>query len=249
MMNQLKIVEFKIKNDIGILSINNPPQNFLETPDFLNLKELKNWLESNLIKGLIITGGGKHFSAGANLESMYDLALRNNRLKKKLRKGMELLKFIEDISIPTIAAIKGVCFGGGLEIALCCHIKVCSKNSLFAFPEVNHGLMPGLNGIMRLPKLIGTSKSLEMILSGDTVDAIKAIDLNIIDYMVPTSEVFNFSFNLMKKMTSNRSLNVINSVVKALNNSKKLSFKKAMNEEIKLFCKLAIEEAKKNKIK
>ena len=245
-MNKSKITEWEIKNNIGILKINNPPQNLLTEPDFININDLKIWLTCNNIKGLIITGEKKTFSAGADKEKLFNIAQNQNSiLKNSLIKGSKILKYIENLLIPTISAINGICFGGGLEIALSTHFRICSTNSFFAFPETDLGLIPGLNGTIRLPNLIGINKSLYMILSGEIINAEKALELGIVDYIVPKNEALDFSLNFIKKMTENRKIDVINSVIKSLNNSKKMNLEKAMKEETKMFCSLAIKEANK----
>jgi enoyl-CoA hydratase/carnithine racemase len=135
-----------ITGDIGLLTLNNPPQNYLTEPEFIPASELKKWIEDNGLKGLVITGSGRHFSGGAQLESVFSMAADEERMEGRMARGKELLRYIEELDIPVAAAISGVCFGGGLEIALACHIRICSENSLFAFPETNQGLMPGLGG-------------------------------------------------------------------------------------------------------
>ncbi len=245
-MNNFKITDWELKGNIGILTINNPPQNLLIEPDFVDINDLKIWIKNSLIKGLIITGKGKNFSAGADKEKLFEI-VKNNKilLKNKLKKGLKVLNYIESLLIPTVSAINGFCFGGGLEIALSTHFRICSTNSFFAFPETDLGLIPGLNGTLRLPKLIGKKKSLYMILSGEIIDAQKALDLGIVDYIVPKNEIMEASINFLKKMIDNRSIEVINSVIKSLNNFQKLRIEKAMKEEMKMFCSLAVKEAQK----
>lgn len=246
-MNNFKITDWELKDNIGILTINNPPQNLLIEPDFVDVNNLKIWTSNNLIKGLIITGNGRNFSAGADKEELFKI-VKNNKtiLKNKLKKGLKVLNYIENLLIPTVSAINGFCFGGGLEIALSTHFRICSTNSFFAFPETDLGLIPGLDGTLRLPKLIGRNKSLYMVLSGEIIDAQKALELGLVDYVVPKNEALEASKNFIKKMIDSRSIDVINSVIKSLNNFKKLSIEKAMKEEMKMFCSLAVKEAQKN---
>jgi enoyl-CoA hydratase/carnithine racemase len=244
-MKKSKIIEWEIKDNIGILKINNPPQNLLIEPNFLDINDLKIWISCNNIKGLIITGNKRYFSAGADKEKLFKIAKNTSILKNSLIKGFKILTYIENLLIPTISVINGACFGGGLEIALSTHFRICSTNSFFAFPETDLGLMPGLNGTIRLPKLIGNNKSLFMILSGEILDAEKALEFGIVDHIFPKNDTFDSSLNFIKKMTENRKIEVINSVIKSLNNSKKMSLEKAMKEEAKMFCSLALKEAKK----
>ena len=193
---------------------------------------------------MIIHGDGKHFSAGANINSIYSLARKKGALKANLNMGKDVLNFIENLNIPTVAAIRGACFGGGLEIALACHIRVCSKNSLFALPETGHNLMPGLSGTIRLPTLIGKKKSWEMIMSGDIINSEKAVEIKLADYIMQSKDVVGFSIGLITKMTEGRPADVIRYVMRSINNAKKLNSYDAMKEETEMFCKLALEAVK-----
>ena len=157
-----------------------------------------------------------------------------------MTRGKEILNYLDDIEVPTIAAIRGACFGGGLEIALACHIRVCSQNALFAFPETNLNLLPGLGGTVRLPEKLPFSTALQILLSGGIISAEKALEIRLADHLVPSRQVCNFSLSLMKKMVDNRPIEVIRSVVRALNNSRRMSAREAMEEETRMFCELAV---------
>ncbi|OHD67343.1 MAG: hypothetical protein A2W19_00040 [Spirochaetes bacterium RBG_16_49_21] len=238
-MERSKVTSWEIKDSIGILTIDNPPQNRLAEPDFLDPAKFKLWAAQEHVKGIIITGKGKHFSAGADLAGLKTLSHDRRLLLSKMSNGKKILNYIDDIEIPTIASIQGACFGGGLEIALACHIRVCGRNSIFAFPEINHGLIPGLAGTVRLPDKVGFSNAMQMILSGDIVSAERALGMRLVDHLVGSRQAFDFSLTLMKKMVAGRSKEVIKSVVRALNNARRLSAREAMKEETKMFCMLA----------
>jgi enoyl-CoA hydratase/carnithine racemase len=238
-MERSHFTALEIQDSIGILTIDNPPENYIKAPDFLELPKLIEWTTQESIKGLIIRGKGKHFTAGADISSLVQLGRNPKLLFSKISQGKKILKYVDDIEIPTIASIQGACFGGGLEIALACHIRVCNRNSIFAFPEINHGLIPGLGGTVRLPAKVGFSTSMQMLLSGDIVDAEMALSIGLVDHVVPSHQSFDFSLALMKKMVADRPIRLIKAVVHALNNSKKLSIRKAMEEETKMFCKFA----------
>jgi enoyl-CoA hydratase/carnithine racemase len=239
-MEKSRIAAWELKDSIGILSIDNPPQNYLTEPDFLDLVKLKEWTADETLKGIIITGKGRHFSAGADYANLKPLSKDPGLLFSKMTRGKKILNYLDDIEVPTIAAIRGACFGGGLEIALACHIRVCSQNALFAFPETNLNLLPGLGGTVRLPEKLPFSTALQILLSGGIVSAEKALEIRLADHLVPSRQVYNFSLSLMKKMVDNRPIEVIRSVVRALNNSRRMSAREAMEEETRMFCELAV---------
>lgn len=244
MSDQLNNVELINDGDIGILQLNNPPENYLINPEFIELDLLKNFVESG-IKGLIITGVGRHFSAGADLKTIIKLADKPENLKHELIKGHQLLNYIENLEIPVIAAINGICFGGGLEIALSCHIRIASKKALFAFPETNHELIPGLNGIAKTQKLAGKLNTLKLVLSGDTINAKTALNLNLVDDMTDQKNVLDYVLTLQKSITADRSLRIINTIMTSINNSRMLSYEDAMVKDAEMFCQLARDEAKR----
>ena len=246
MEGQSNTTELKRIGDIGILKLNDPPENYLINPEFIEPDTLKNFIKSG-IKGLIITGAGRHFSAGADLNLIIAKIHEPDILKNSLIKGNQLLSYIENIEIPVIAAISGVCFGGGLEIALSCHIRIASKKALFAFPETNHNLIPGLGGISKTERLSGRLNSLKLILSGDTVNAKTALDLKLVDEIIEQRNIKDYALDLINSITTDRSLKIINAIMKSINNSRNMSYEDAMLKDAEIFCQLAREEADRRK--
>ncbi len=238
-MDQSKITFWERKGDIGILSISNDKENYLDEPDFVEIDKLKQWAGEDGLKGIIIRGVGRNFSAGANLEYLNKLAENRNNLENKIIAGKEILNFIEDLEIPVIAAINGVCFGGGLEIALACHMRVAGKSAIFAFPEVNHGLIPGLGGVYRLSNLIGKN-AYDIILNGDMLNAKNAKTFGLVNYVSDSKDSFLLAENKLTSMTSDRSIELINYAMRAINNALRLDRDEALNKETELFCELAV---------
>lgn len=238
-MNPDENIIWERKDAIGILSLSNGKENYLENPDFVNLKQLKNWTLERGLKGIIVKGLGRNFSAGANIEKLNVLSKNSELLAKKMHDGKTILDFIEDLNIPVIAAINGVCFGGGLEIALACHIRVASERALFAFPETNHGLIPGLSGSYRLTQLIG-KKAFEFILSADMVCAAEAKKLGVIDGISETKDAYDLALEKMNSMIADRPIEVIHAAMKAIRNSRIMPREEALKHETDLFCNLAV---------
>jgi enoyl-CoA hydratase/carnithine racemase len=245
-MNKLAGVKFEVRDSIGIISLNNPPANELQLPEFIPSELFTEWT-SQALKGLIIKGEGKNFSAGGNLQSIFNASLSPDELNSMMENGLKLLNQIQNLEIPVIASMNRVCFGGGLEIALACHIRVASENALLAFPESNQNLMPGMGGSVRLSAIAGLAMSAKMLLGGDMISASDAKELGLIDYIAPKDQAFEFSWTLMQKMTHNRPVKVIRAIMKSLRNASKLSPEEAMKEETILFCSLAKDEAERRK--
>jgi enoyl-CoA hydratase/carnithine racemase len=235
----------KITDDIGILILENPPQNYLLEPEFIPVFELRQWIVENSLKALVIAGSGRHFSAGANLDSLFTMAEEGETMEGRMEKGKELLSFLQDLNIPAAAAINGVCFGGGLEIALACHIRICNANALFAFPETSQGLMPGLGGTQRLGEMVSLQESLKIILGGDMINAEEAQRLKVVDIVVQNEDVLSYTLHFLRKITDGRPLKIINYVMQTLKNAKILTQAEALREETRMFCELARDEAER----
>ncbi|WP_299496252.1 fatty acid oxidation complex subunit alpha FadJ [uncultured Shewanella sp.] len=150
------------------------------------LAEIKN---DSQIKGLVLVSGKKDsFVAGADI-SMLDACGTAKDAKKISSDGHVVFNELEGLNIPVVAAIHGVCLGGGLELALACHKRVCSdsKKTLMGLPEVQLGLLPGGGGTQRLPRLVGVAKSLDLMLTGKQVRPKQALKMGLVDDMVPGS--------------------------------------------------------------
>jgi enoyl-CoA hydratase len=246
-MSKPDTVTFEVLDSIGIITLHAPPANELAIPEFIPIDLFKQWTSSSSLKGLIIKGGGKNFSAGGSLNAIFEASDHPEVLKTLMQSGLNLLNNLTNLDIPVIAAINRVCFGGGLEIALACHIRVASENALLAFPESNLNLMPGMGGTFRLPAFAGFSESAKIILGGDIVNAPDALRMGFIDYLAPKDQAFEYAWTLMQKMTHDRPVKVIRSIMKALKNASELSPDEAMLEETRMFCSLALDEARRRK--
>lgn len=244
MQDQLK-ANWEIRDGIGIITITNPPENYLAEPEFVPLDTLKSWTADPLLKGIIIHGQGKHFSAGGDLKRIFKLAAGSVGLEASIVAGIRVIEYLIGLDLPLVAAIRGVCFGGGLEIALACHIRIAADNALFASPETSHGLIPGMGGTVRLASTVGQAHALRMILTGDMVNAEEARILGLIDTIVPRHEVLNHAFNLLRKMTDTIPVQVIRSVIQTLRNAQTMPAEEAIAEENKIFCRLAKQEAQR----
>lgn len=238
-MQTSNIVRWERQKEIGILSISNGKENYLDVPDFIDIDNLKRWTSEDGLKGIIITGIGRNFSAGADLDKLKELATNLPALGKRLNKGKQILDFIENLNIPVVAAINGLCFGGGLEIALASHIRIASERALFAFPEINHGLIPGLGGTFRLTKMLGKN-ALELVLSGDMINSHHARELGLVNYIANSKNSLQFASDFLNRLVTDRPIEVIHSIMQAIRNSEKMERSEALNAETELFCKLAV---------
>lgn len=199
-----KTIKFSVKNKIGYLQFSSPPQNRMSSNFF---SELSLFFEKELpeidINGLIITGEGRHFSSGADTEELIDVigGLSNNE-DSFLKRNVEAFGKLEKLKIPTVAAVKGCCFGAALELALSCTFILSASNAVFSMPESEFGLMPGCGGTVKLTERTGAAKALELILTGRTFSVEEALENNIVDFVCNKKELIQLSEDLISKSTS-----------------------------------------------
>lgn len=231
-------VKWEMSGCIGILSIDLPPENRITKPEFISIDKLSEWLAEPGLRGVIITGAGRHFSSGADITALRKMAKDPEQMLSQLQKGNDLLNYIQNIPLPVIAAISGACFGAGLEVALACHIRICTENSLFAFPESALGIIPGLGGSARLLKLTSVEASMQLLFSGDVIDSQHAERVGIVDRIVPNKTVKEFAIDYLNKLVTNRPIYLIHSIMKSINNARTLPMDEALKKESAMFCKL-----------
>lgn len=184
----------------------------INRPDKLNalnselLQELKSAFlyieENNNLKAVIITGSGnKAFVAGADIKELREL---NRQSGEELSsKGQQIFAFIEQSSKPVIAVINGYALGGGAELAMACHLRIATENALIGLPEVSLGLIPGYGGTQRLPSLVGVSKAMEMILTGEPVKAGEAKQFGLVNSIYPAETAMDEAIALAGKIVKN----------------------------------------------
>lgn len=143
--------------------------------------------ENKSIRGIILTGDGeKAFVAGADIKELS--SLKQDDAFKLSQNGQKLFKLIEDCPKPVIAAINGFTLGGGCELAMACHMRIATESSRFGQPEVNLGIIPGYGATQRLSQLVGRGKALELMLTGDLINAQEAKSIGLINHIVSNKE-------------------------------------------------------------
>ncbi len=198
-----KTLIYEKKENIGLLTINRPEKlNAISNELISELKNLLDEIENDEgLRVLIITGAGdKAFVAGADIKELVD---RDARLGRRIsQERQKIFSRIENLSVPVIAAVNGYALGGGLELALACSIRVCSEKAQFGAPEVKLGIIPGDGGTQRLPRLVGLGRAMELILTGDFIDAQEAYRIGLVNKVLPQEELMEKAMELAKKIAS-----------------------------------------------
>jgi len=189
---------------IGHLIMNQPPSNKMTVEFFSDMTALKEViLGSSDLKAIIISGQGRHFSSGADLDELLLEISRNRDAETFLRSNYTTLSYFETLPLPVISAIRGVCLGSALELALFSHYRLCSEEAVFGLPETTFNLIPGIGGIQRFANLAGKAKALDYILTGRTFDARIALDLEIVDMLLPKRELVERAVDFAKWLPEN----------------------------------------------
>jgi len=192
-----------IENGILTITINRPEKlNALNKDVFTDLENVVNEIENNShIKSAILTGAGaKAFVAGADISEF--TAFDKQQAKALAKRGQDIFFKIEQSKKPIIAAVNGFALGGGCELAMACHFRVASENAKFGQPEVNLGLIPGYGGTQRLTQLVGKGRAIELLISGNMIDANKALQYGLVNYVVPAEELLLKARTLLEQVNS-----------------------------------------------
>src|SRR3989304_9743664 len=173
-------IAYEVKERIGFITINRPEKlnalNGQVIDELLNvLGEVKS---DDEVKAIILTGSGqKAFVAGADIDEIKEILVKNGL--EFCRKGQEMNRHIEDLGKPSIAAVNGLALGGGCELALSCTFRILSENARLGLPELGLGVIPGYGGTQRLSRIIGKSRALWAMLTGDMISAQEALQMGL----------------------------------------------------------------------
>lgn len=158
--------------------------------------------EDETLRGVILTGSGaKAFVAGADISEL--VSMSPLEAIEVSRMGQRVFRSIELFPKPVVAAVNGFALGGGCELALACHIRIASKNAQFGLPEVKLGIVPGYGGTLRLPRLIGKGRALELILTGTMIDADEAYRLGLVNHIYEADRLLEEARALLNRIAAN----------------------------------------------
>jgi len=189
-----------VQGGVAVITINRPPANALSKATIEELHAALRALENDTnARCVVITGAGQYvFIGGADITEF--VGLDEAGARASVQRGHDLFNAIEHYAKPVIAAVNGVCVGGGNELALSCDIRIAAESAKFGQPEVNLGIIPGWGGTQRLARLVGKGRALEMMLTGDLVKADDALRFGLVNKVVPDNEVLTHARNLARKL-------------------------------------------------
>jgi enoyl-CoA hydratase len=181
---------------VALMEIDNPPMNALSDGVLGDISDtLTRALAHPEVRVIVFTGVGKAFIAGAEISelNLYETAQEGADF---LKKGQDLSHIFMNADKPIIAAINGFCLGGGMEMALACHIRIADEDAVLGLPEIKLGIIPGYGGTQRTPRLIGIGRALELILSGNFVKGRQAEAYGLVNRAVAKGTVVDEALKL-----------------------------------------------------
>jgi enoyl-CoA hydratase len=188
------------------------------------------------VGGVILTGAGRAFVAGADIS---ELERHGGIAAKALsRRGQLVFNRLEAMPKPVIAAVNGFALGGGCELAMACHVRVASETAKFGQPEVKLGLIPGYGGTQRLPRLVGKGRALQLLMTGEMIDAAEAFRIGLVNRVVPAGELIKTATDMLAQMLANAPL-ALASCIEMANRGYDLSLGDALHMEATTFGLLA----------
>jgi len=202
-LSDFSLIQVEVEDRIGIIALDNPPANTLSQKMIHELETVfDEFSEDPKVKVILLYGVGRFFAAGADIKEFTNVK-HGTQFREMSREGQRVFKKIESSTKPVIAAIHGAALGGGLELALACHIRLVTKDAKIGLPELQLGLIPGFAGTQRLPKLVGAAKGIEMMLTSEPVNGEEAVAIGIANQILSTDQFLEdakkFAHKISKK--------------------------------------------------
>ena len=234
-----QFVKVATEDRIAVITIDNPKVNALSQAVMQELDaELARVVQDPASKVIIITGGGSFaFIAGADVSEIAQIR-SGSQGATMAAQGQAVIARIEQSPKPVIAAINGVCLGGGNELAMACHLRVASERARFGQPEINLGIIPGFGGTQRLPRLVGKAKAIELTLTGDVISAQEALRIGLVNMIAPPEAVLKQAKDLARKIASKGAV-AVRLALQAIEQGLAVDIAQGLALEAKLFGQVA----------
>lgn len=198
-------VLYRLEGHSAVITLNRPEAKNAFSPEMIQLWQeyLKAAKADDRVRVIVLTGQGDTFCSGGDIRDMAEGKLRSWVMKQFLWEGVHrIVLALEDLDKPVIAAVNGAAMGAGMDMAIMCDLRVCSDRARFAESYILMGLVPGDGGAYFLPRLVGLSKALELLLTGDVIDAPEALRLGLVNRVVPHDLLMEQTLNLAEKVAS-----------------------------------------------
>lgn len=230
---------YEVHDGIGLVTVNRPDKlNALNDAVITELGQVAvQAAEDRSVRAVILTGAGSRaFVAGADIAEL--ATCDPGRAETLSRKGSQVFRSLERCPKPVLAAVNGFALGGGCELAMACHLRIASGNAKFGQPEVKLGITPGYGGTVRLPRLVGPGRALELLLSGGMIDAAEAYRIGLVNRVVPADDLLAESEKLLREILENGPL-AVGACLRMVDDQAALPLDDALAQESRRFGELA----------
>jgi enoyl-CoA hydratase len=237
-------IAVQVSDRVATVTVNRPDKlNALNDRVIAELGEAVDQVVSDSnVGGIILTGAGRAFVAGADISELESHGPVS--AKRLAQTGQDVFGRFESSPKPVIAAVNGFALGGGCELAMACHIRIASEAAKFGQPEVKLGLIPGYGGTQRLPRLVGRGRALQLLLTGEMIDAQEAFRIGLVNRVVPAADLLTAANELMRAILANAPLAIAN-VIEVVNRGYDATLEDALTLEATAFGLLAATEDKR----
>jgi enoyl-CoA hydratase/carnithine racemase len=191
------VVHFTREDALGVLTVDNPPLNLMSEAVVGGFEDAINAIEPAPIRALLIRTEGPHFMAGADVRMFHERSAADARAL--FSRALPVFARLEDLPVPTVAAVQGVCLAAGLELALCADIVLAGESARFAQVERHIGTTTLLGGIHRLAERAGSARAKQIVFDGDQYTARQFADWNIVNHVVPDDQLSNRATDLARR--------------------------------------------------
>ena len=209
-MDHYTSIDWNVEERIGHLVLNQPPGNFMDNVFFREISDLvRNVIPDEKVNAILVYGKGRHFSSGAELKDLLQNVTANcsestdnhgNAQTDFLIENLETFRFFSRLPIPVIAVINGVCLGAAFELALSCHIRLCSEKAVLGLPESSFNLLPGLGGVHYMLNLTNALKTFKIVLGGDSFTPQEALEWGVVDRVLDKKDILDYATRFAKFM-------------------------------------------------
>jgi enoyl-CoA hydratase len=231
-------IELSIVDRVATITVNRPDK--LNALNAATIGELGDAIDEirarDDIGGAILTGAGRAFVAGADISEL--AAQTPMQAKQRALRGQQIFRRFETSTKPVIAAVNGFALGGGCELAMSCHLRIASDAAKFGQPEVKLGICPGYGGTQRLPRLVGMGRALQLLMTGEMIDAAEAYRIGLVNRVVPGAELLTAADAMLRQMLANGPL-ALSSCIEAVIRGTEAPLEDGLNLEANHFALLA----------
>jgi enoyl-CoA hydratase len=240
-------LSWSLEGKTAHVTIQRPPANALASGLIREIDAILDELEGNReVRVILLKGEGRFFSAGADIKEFTTIET-GKEFSQLAKKGQDVFERMENFPKPIIAAIHGAALGGGLELAMGCHIRLVSENAKLGLPELQLGLVPGFAGSQRLPKLVGRAKAAEMLLTSEPISGTEAVQWGLANKAYPEDELFAKAEEMAQKIAK-KSPGAMKAAIELLSYTKDDRFYEGVMREADVFGEVFVSEDAKEGI-